>query len=184
MKDEGGGLCYAVGMRRRVSRISRVGLVLVGVALLFWLPISYFFMAGAYSPWPRACGFSSTHGAVYFYCHYEMPLPPGVTVTSRIPYPTTPNADFRSTKDFLHFEPFLIPRDAWIPRFDRLSVWNVAVLRIPLWLLAVVCLAWPVTSFVIARRRRGTRGFEVQTEVSGQKSEVSQSPEEGVEQTT
>jgi hypothetical protein len=35
------------------------------------------------------------------------------------------------------------------------------VLSIPLWLLAFLCLAWPVTSFLLARRRRG-RGFEVE----------------------
>ena len=38
-------------------------------------------------------------------------------------------------------------------------------LSIPLWLLAFLCLAWPVTSFVIARRRRRTRGFEVEAVV-------------------
>ena len=49
------------------------------------------------------------------------------------------------------------------------------MLDIPLWLLAFLCLAWPVTSFIIHRRRH-KRGFPVvQPEVSDQKSEVSQS---------
>ena len=45
----------------------------------------------------------------------------------------------------------------------------------PIWFLAFLCLAWPVTSFII-HRRRNKRGFPViQPEVSDQKSEVSQS---------
>ena len=38
----------------------------------------------------------------------------------------------------------------------------VTVITLPLWLLAFLCLAWPVISFVIARRRRRWRGFEVE----------------------
>ena len=50
---------------------------------------------------------------------------------------------------------------------------KTTLVMLPHWLLVVLCLAWPVTSFIIARRR-GKRGFPViQTEVSGQKSEVS-----------
>ena len=37
---------------------------------------------------------------------------------------------------------------------------------IPVWLLAVFCLAWPVTSFLVRRRRRG-RGFAVETKTAG-----------------
>ena len=36
----------------------------------------------------------------------------------------------------------------------------------PLWLLAAVCLAWPVTSLLVRRRRRG-RGFEVEAKDGG-----------------
>jgi hypothetical protein len=39
-------------------------------------------------------------------------------------------------------------------------------IAIPLWLLAAVCLVWPVTSFITERRRRG-RGFEVETKATG-----------------
>ena len=48
----------------------------------------------------------------------------------------------------------------WAP--SAVNVRNGWHVVIPLWLLAVLCLAWPVTSFVIARRRRGTRGFDVE----------------------
>ena len=43
---------------------------------------------------------------------------------------------------------------------------------VPLWLLAAVCLAWPVTSFVVRRRRRG-RGFDV-----GMTNEETRNPNE------
>ena len=41
------------------------------------------------------------------------------------------------------------------PWYRRLKV------GIPLWLLAAICLAWPVTSFIVARRKR-RRGFPVE----------------------
>ncbi len=41
------------------------------------------------------------------------------------------------------------------------SGWTAAYVTFPLWLLAAVCLAWPITSFVLERRRRGG-GFEVE----------------------
>jgi hypothetical protein len=33
--------------------------------------------------------------------------------------------------------------------------------ELPLWLLAAICLAWPVTSFILARRRH-KRGFPIE----------------------
>ena len=57
----------------------------------------------------------------------------------------------------------------FLPRYER--GWgpfaaSQFVLWIPLWLLAAVCLAWPVTSFLVRRRRRG-RGFEVEANAAG-----------------
>ena len=43
---------------------------------------------------------------------------------------------------------------------------------IPLWLLAIICLAWPVTSFIIARWRRKGRGFEVEARRCASPAEV------------
>ena len=40
-------------------------------------------------------------------------------------------------------------------------------LRMPLWLLAAICLAWPVTSLLLARRRRKGRGFAVEAKAAG-----------------
>lgn len=37
---------------------------------------------------------------------------------------------------------------------------------VPLWLLATVCLAWPVTSFIVARRRH-KRGFPIAAKTDG-----------------
>ena len=45
---------------------------------------------------------------------------------------------------------------------ERFEGFHVVVLVIPLWLLAFICLAWPVTSFIVRRRRRKARGFEVE----------------------
>jgi hypothetical protein len=40
-------------------------------------------------------------------------------------------------------------------------------LRMPFWLLAVLCLAWPVTSLLLVRRRRKGRGFEIRMKDEG-----------------
>jgi hypothetical protein len=51
------------------------------------------------------------------------------------------------------------------------SVWyfdpqfRVTEVSLPLWLLAAICLAWPVTSFILARRKR-KRGFPVEPKPS------------------
>ncbi len=60
--------------------------------------------------------------------------------------------------------PILFPSVWYHPSIPLLNI------RIPLWLLAALCLAWPVTSFIVGRRRR-RRGFAV--EAVGQGSGVS-----------
>jgi hypothetical protein len=53
----------------------------------------------------------------------------------------------------------------WVPSFNRYGTHagtGETVIEMPLWLLASICLVWPVTSFIIARRRRKGRGFEVE----------------------
>jgi hypothetical protein len=63
-------------------------------------------------------------------------------------------------------------RDMVWPSFQRWEVTGSYQLNIPLWLLAFLCLAWPVTSFVVARRRRRTRGFEVEAKADSAVSTV------------
>lgn len=46
---------------------------------------------------------------------------------------------------------------ALLPQFDI----KMRMMSLPLWLLAAICLAWPITSYFLRRRREG-RGFEVE----------------------
>jgi hypothetical protein len=46
---------------------------------------------------------------------------------------------------------------------------------IPLWLLSAICLAWPVTSFILARRKP-KRGFPVEPKAGGEASTPESSP--------
>ena len=56
----------------------------------------------------------------------------------------------------------------------RLPGATYTLFNVPLWMVISLCLAWPVTSFIITRRRL-KRGFPVvQPAVRDQKSEVSQ----------
>ena len=63
----------------------------------------------------------------------------------------------------------------WLPSVRS----DFIVFTFPIWLLAAICLAWPVTSLLLARRRRKGRGFEI--EVRDQKSEVSQRANDAAE---
>jgi hypothetical protein len=51
-------------------------------------------------------------------------------------------------------------------RQDLDATHDLTFLWLPLWLLAFLCLAWPVTSFLIARRKRKGRGFEVEAKAA------------------
>ena len=53
------------------------------------------------------------------------------------------------------------------------------MITLPYPFVAAACLAWPVTSLLLARRRRKGRGFGV--EVRDQKSEVSQRTEDAAD---
>lgn len=46
--------------------------------------------------------------------------------------------------------------------YDRQFVLVVLRMVGPVWLLAAICVAWPVTSFIVAWRRRKGRGFAVE----------------------
>src|SRR5688500_15755898 len=46
--------------------------------------------------------------------------------------------------------------------YDDRGIKGVIFVTVPLWLLAAVCLAWPVTSLLLASRRRKARGFAVE----------------------
>ena len=57
-------------------------------------------------------------------------------------------------------------RSAFLPHWDVSGpTWRYVSL--PLWLPCVICLAWPVTSFIIARRRH-KRGFPVEPKGGGE----------------
>jgi hypothetical protein len=138
-------------MLRRVARILRACLIVVAMLVLAWIPASCYCRAVVDYMTPDryrmlivcefgALTFNSQPGASSFYgpgTHYAITAPDPAPVDVRSPaiYPQ------------VHFN-------------DGLPGWTTVSL--PLWLLAFLCLAWPVTSFVIARRRRGTRGFEVE----------------------
>ena len=56
---------------------------------------------------------------------------------------------------------------ALLPVLPHANEWVNTVFSIPLWLPTLLCLAWPVTSFIIARCRRKGRGFAVEARTAG-----------------
>src|SRR5688572_21687111 len=138
-------------MLRRVTQVMRMLLLVLGSALMIWFPVSYFLLVVAALP---RFGVTAGHGGFAIqWVRGQPPLylfnDPEFTIT-------------RAPDD--EGAPWGILLPGWIklegPRFV------VAILQIPFWLLAAVCLAWPVTSFLVRRRRRG-RGFEVETKAAG-----------------
>lgn len=158
------------GMLRRIGRTSRVLLFLLGVALLVWIPASFVFVVRLQLPSPAGhAGFHSVDGDMVLWHVTPSSRSPWVGVQARGWW------DSYSGDLFAHRqrERALWPHAWKVP----LSTTRVVHIIIPLWLLAAVCLAWPVTSFIVARRRRRGRGFEVGTELRDQKSEVSPASE-------
>ena len=127
----------------------RVGPLVVGVASLAAIPISSIFSLHVRVPWPEECsGLLVAEGRIAVERIYELPL-----VIPRRPFEL---AVFRhETKLDVWASPQLLHI------VDRnLGYYAVAVIM-PLWVPAFICLAWPVTSFILARRK-SKRGFPVE----------------------
>src|SRR5687767_1174780 len=142
-------------MLRRVARTLRMLLFAVGViSFLVWIP-SFRFGAHLISPVPGSYSIIDiAHGSV------------AVGIADDHPWHRRGNFDAS-----IHRLPptYYGTQHLW-PTMWQFSVTNETGgariiqhrVTIPLWLLAAVCLAWPVTSFIVARRRRRrSRGFEV-----------------------
>src|SRR5688500_6459776 len=131
-------------MLRRVARILRAFMFGVGICLFLWVPASYFvdFVVQG--------DVGSTDMSVWVRGN-RVDIDVGVTER---PYPAYFEVVIESSEQ-RRFRFPLLP-EWWRPPWG-----GKLFVRIPLWLLAFLCLAWPVTSFLLARRRRG-RGFPVE----------------------
>src|SRR5688572_13440184 len=136
-------------MLRRVARVLRVGLFLIGSLITLCLPASMFAGAMLAYRWADAeAGLILHPGTIRFI--YQAPqlirTQPGLTAKWY---------DSRLVESGW--------RAALWPTFHNASQGpdRLYLFSMPLWLLAFLCLAWPVTSFLLARRRRG-RGFPVE----------------------
>ena len=140
-------------MLRRVARVLRVGLVVIGITVLLWLPFSLFFIAGM--SW-EGSAVASEAGALRIWHIWDMEALEGVLATEF-------RADVGQRDASLLGDEESLVKDALVPSVsDRLVGFRDTLVTIPLWLLVVICLAWPVTSFIVARRRGKGRGFEVE----------------------
>ena len=149
-------------MLRRVTRTLRVLLAVAGIVVLVWLPVScgYGALAAAHVA-AGEIGVFSCDGLAEARCVTEDPL-----------YEEPKARVFRLRQDptqgvvVYHFTDFLWPKVSLIGGF----------VTFPLWLLSLLCLAWPVTSFLLARRKR-RRGFEVEPATGGNPNDLNQNDE-------
>jgi hypothetical protein len=89
-------------------------------------------------------GVESFYGSVSLYYWFDQIASPAVSTT----FASNQNEYWQSLS--LH----ILPGAEAFEAVDGARIWC------PLWLLAFLCLVWPVTSFIIARRRH-KRGFPV-----------------------
>jgi hypothetical protein len=141
-------------MRRRVARVLRVGAFVLGLLVLGCLPASFFYSAyAAVGSWYSGYGIGA--GGGWFVAWTAAPDAGGRTAP----------IDWAESRAWLNpYRGSLSEFDApyWPPvhTLDGTHVF-LQFVKVPLWLLALICLAWPVTSFIIARRRH-KRGFPVE----------------------
>ena len=140
-------------MLRWVALITRRLLLVAGLLLVAWMPLSYMWFVVIWIPGVGVSFVTRNgwgQGSWVYRWTGAPPVQPSFQSQSAFP----PRADdWRSLWQ---------PDVAWSDTADAFIL-----LRMPLWLLAFVCLAWPVTSFVVGRRRRGARGFDVEAKAAG-----------------
>ena len=164
--SKGGGPCKSAAtctskcntlprMLRRISRALRLGLFIVTVLLLAWMPASFLTTAFVELPRPDSgMAVYSNNGKIVIWSLGD----------NRSMYYTESAVGFGGRLSPANDKSW--PLGALRPMFEhrRLtppSSSQEITLTLPLWLLAAGCLAWPLTSFLIARRRR-RRGFAVE----------------------
>ena len=142
-------------MLRRAHSELRVLLLVVAIALLLWLSLSYFFAAWLTARWPPVeVTIASSDGV--FFLMLDNTLPPHASPGMSL--------DFRPGHTLIWDSVSRV-----VPSVHQIAVGTQSVnyVFVPLWLLAAICLAWPTTSFIVARRRRRGRGFEVEATAGG-----------------
>jgi hypothetical protein len=148
-------------MPRRVIQALRITLVVLGFCVLALWPMSYVGMPVLRMPLPSTNGAAVAFERGIAMIGVDLAGPRHRRGVERVEASLSPLSD---------------PSTRVPPTFDaRWSGGKIAA-ACPLWLLAAICLAWPVTSMLLARRGRKGRGFEI--EVRDQKSEVSQRAED------
>jgi hypothetical protein len=143
-------------MPGRAARFACITLLILGLALLLWLPISFKVWVTTSPPWPRGfivASFSGTLGISAIESQHRHLYPP------KLEFSVFP----RDTQLYLTPEA-LRPRvwkGEYVPNWANGVTVRTTTIFVPIWLLSFLCLTWPVSSFVIARRR-GKRGFPIE----------------------
>ena len=147
-------------MLRRALLVLRIAFAALGVVCVLLLAGSTFLHASVFSRWPPEAVYAT--------------LEPGSLHLGWWQDASSPDLSLSASSVVLHRIDPVMPTEWW-PRVVKVRFPGAVAtaVHLPLWLLAFLCLAWPVTSFVA--RRKG-RGFGV--EVRDQKSEVSQRAED------
>ena len=133
-------------MLRRVARVLRLLLTTIGVVLLLLLLFSVFIPVWYIKTWdsPLYLNVALSGGNLEF-------------IVLSGSFSTSDSDGWGWLRTFVFFAPWEDP----LPTLELLGDDGSFIASLPLWLLAFLCLAWPVTSFLLARRRRG-RGFPVE----------------------
>src|SRR5688572_15106528 len=149
-------------MLRRVARLLRTVLLVLGLLLVAWLPISYLLVMRCDYSWNDAgigkgISINVYRGCINVNCLYRS--------TDQLSHSYVNDTGGRPKVEFERIDRlYFFLRGAVWPTWQRQvnPSHDVGFIWLPIWATAMLALAWPVTSFVIARRRRRGRGFEVE----------------------
>jgi hypothetical protein len=152
-------------MLRRAGSLLRILLAAAGLALLLWMPLSARIALELSRTHPSANQWYTLWigGGQIIASDASMGLPPSLPGAWRMRLLTGREAAGGVPLWEPAWRRWLLPGTSsvsfFLPGgFSQPYTWRA--LAVPLWLPALLCLAWPLTSLLLARRRRG-RGFEV-----------------------
>lgn len=148
-------------MLRRLTRVVRNGLLLLGLLLLAWLPASFWIAAEMTLPWPAGgAGAAVRDGFVELWMLERRPLSYPLPFSVEAEWDRYHSGAAGQTASYA-FWPHIAPSDSFFGETN---------LALPLWLVAALALAWPVT-YLMAHRRVPGKGFAVEAARPGTQAE-------------
>lgn len=135
-------------MLLRAAQVARILLLVTGVALAIWLPLSFWLVAELISTQPASgSGLFSSDGAIEVWVHDG----PFAAPADETRFSIHPDRYHRGSPG----------RRFTFAMWPHIEHSSGLIVSIPVWILAALVLVWPTASYILDRRR-SVRGFAIQ----------------------